>query len=282
MNRDMHHISNLQASRNTDSRDGWECFAPHREQVTRLLVDAVTTANPTLCVLGAGNCNDLDLSQLVTAYTQVNLVDIDGDAITAGLTRQAIGPVQIVVRGGTDVTGIADALSTWDSARAPTNDEIDALVELARHATTSMGGEQFNTVASVCLLSQLLEAVTLHLDQTHPRFLELLTCVRREHIRLMIDLIEPGGSFILVTDIVSSLTVPQLDTATHAELPRLVQAALTGRNFFTGMNPAVIAHLLSTDEGIAPRLQHLQVINPWVWDLGPRRYAVCAMTARRV
>ena len=275
-------IAHLQSRRNSDSRDGWDCFASHRAQVTRLLLEQANVADPSLCVLGAGNCNDVDFQQLVAAYSQIDLVDIDGEAIANGVARQGVSAGEAIHCHATDVTGVANLLSAWEPDAEASAADVDACMERARQATLPFEDRQFSTVASVCLLSQLLESIMLSVEQTHPQFLELLTCIRREHLRLALELVQPGGSFVLVTDIVSSVTLPQLDSAPMSELPQLVRDAIEQRNFFTGMNPAVITNILQTDPHISSQLSDLRITNPWMWDLGPRRYAVCAFTARRV
>ena len=58
--------------------------------------------------------------------------------------------------------------------------------------------------------------------------------------------------------------------------------AIAQRNFFTGVNPLVIERLLETDVDFAAQLTDVRLLAPWVWDLGPRLYAVCALTARRL
>ena len=63
-------------------------YAAHRAQVTRLLLEAGGDSPERLCLLGAGNLNDLDLTALLGRYREVVLVDLDGDAIRRGLNRQ--------------------------------------------------------------------------------------------------------------------------------------------------------------------------------------------------
>ncbi len=275
-------IAQLQSKRNSDSREGWDCFASHRSLVTGLLLERANAGNASLCVLGAGNCNDIDLKQLIAAYSRIDLVDIDGEAIANGVARQSDSDNESICCHAVDVTGVANLLSGWEPDVAVSDDDVNACIDTARQAALPFDDHQFSTVASVCLLSQLLESVMLGMQQSHPQFLEVLTCIRREHLRLMLDLVQPGGSFVLVTDIVSSVTLPQLESATTSELPRLVRAAIENRNFFTGMNPAVITNILQTDPDISSQLSDLRITNPWLWDLGARRYAVCAFTAQRV
>jgi hypothetical protein len=53
------------------------------------------------------------------------------------------------------------------------------------------------------------------------------------------------------------------------------------RNFFSGVNPALLYQILATDQAFAATIDHLQTLAPWIWDLGPRHYAVCPFRFRR-
>src|SRR5262249_19148251 len=77
-----------QAVNNASSRSGWERYAAHRRVVTSLLTSG--TAGGRLCVLGAGNGNDLDLPALLKAFREVHLVDLDAEALTFGTTFQKV------------------------------------------------------------------------------------------------------------------------------------------------------------------------------------------------
>ncbi|MDA1052812.1 MAG: hypothetical protein O3C40_20350 [Planctomycetota bacterium] len=278
----MERISQLQVTRNAETRDGWSCFAAHRERVTQLLLDAASATAAKLCVLGAGNCNDLALDRLADAFAHIDLVDIDDEAITAGITRQPTVMGRVMARGGVDVTGVASLLSEWVPEVPAADEQIDVCLACAQQAVLPLTAGGYSVAASSCLLSQLIESISLTLGAEHPRFLDLLTCLRREHLRQLVDLTMPGGTVVLITDVVSSLTVPELATASTSELPMLVGRAIAERNFFTGVNPFVIKRMLETDVPFATQLTDVRLSNPWVWDLGPRLYAVCALTAKRV
>ncbi|HRX79633.1 MAG TPA: hypothetical protein P5307_11265 [Pirellulaceae bacterium] len=278
----MPRIDELQSSRNAETQSGWACFASHRERVTQLLLDMAPVENGRLCVLGAGNCNDLALARLTQAYGHIDLVDIDEEAIQAGITRQEVASDAIAIQGGIDVTGVTHLMSAWTPEQPATDEQVDACISLASHRAPLLGEATFSVAASVCLLSQLIESVALTLGENHPRFLELLTCVRHEHLRQLVSLATPGGTVVLITDVVSSSTLPELATCSPTEVVALVGRAIADRNFFSGVNPFVIKQLLETDESLAPHLTDVRLSNPWVWDLGPRLYAVCAMTAKRV
>jgi hypothetical protein len=261
----MNPLVQRQQEHNQQTREGWERFAEHRRRVTELLLP-VTPTGKSLCVLGAGNSNDLDLARLTAAYAEVHLVDLDAEALAAGIQHQR--PSQsdrIRSHGGADLSGILQRLAE--------NGEIQDSIEAALAAPRPLD-ESFDTVASVCLLSQLIHSVVLTLGAEHPRFLDVLTAVRLRHLRMMQELLKPGGTAVLVTDVVSSDTCPALVTVSEAQLPALVRQLIESRNFFHGLNPAVIAQLLRSDPQLAPRIEDLQFVPPWRWDLGPRQYAV--------
>ena len=62
---------------------------------------------------------------------------------------------------------------------------------------------------------------------------------RRVHL---LRLTAAGGRTLLITDLVSSDTVPQLAKALPAELPKLMLQCLQSGNFFSGLYPAVVQH----------------------------------------
>jgi hypothetical protein len=286
----MDQIRQRQASRNAETRDGWNRFTPHRDCVMQFVVpdESISETPRRLCVLGAGNCNDLALDRIANCFTHIDLVDIDGVALAEGVRQQnavtdrlkVTG--QLKLHGDIDVTGIADILALWSPDSLPTDEQVDACIASARSFKLPFEVGSYSVVASVCLLSQLIEAITLAVSETHARALDLITTVRREHLLKLMELAKPGGRLILITDIVSSVTCPQLTTASENALPAIVGDAISQRNFFTGVNPFVIQRLLETDSAFALGLSDVRLSNPWVWDLGPRLYAVCALTARRV
>lgn len=74
---------------NRQNRDAWGRYAPHRARVTGLVVEALAPGD-RLCVLGAGNVNDLDLAEVLAVAAAVDLFDIDGAAMAAGVRRQQL------------------------------------------------------------------------------------------------------------------------------------------------------------------------------------------------
>jgi hypothetical protein len=278
----MPRIPDEQRRRNELCRNCWQLYAPHRERVTDLLVQGTSASRRTLCVLGAGNCNDLDLPRLLAEFHRVHLVDIDGESLAAGVAAQPVAePDRLVLHGGVDLSGISGLLSAWSPEQPPPAEEIRQLVELAGAAQPLSLDEPADVVASVCLLSQLLDAVILSFGEGPPGWLELIFAVRLRHLRLLLELTRPGGRAILITDFVSSTTYPELATTDESHLPALATRLIRERNFFTGLNPFVLQALFQQDPWLAARAGLVRLSAPWRWLFPTRTYAVCAIEVAR-
>ena len=109
----MDRLGGRQVAFNAASRGQWEEFADHRRCLTRELARGAA-AGSRLCVLGAGNANDLDLPALLRAHQEVHLVDIDAAALAPGAERQRVaGHPRLRLHGGLDVTAALGLLSGW-------------------------------------------------------------------------------------------------------------------------------------------------------------------------
>ena len=216
----MNRISTEHRKRNADSRGRWECFASHRGKVTEMLLDTHADGQGRLCLLGAGNCNDLDLIALTNAFAEVHLVDLDKEAISSGVASQGLADAnRVCVHGDIDIAGCNEIVSDWTPERLTTDVDVQRCLDTANsHPAPQIPGP-FDAVASVCLLTQLFDSVAMSLGGEHPRFLEVLTCIRLRHIRLLFELLQPGGTALFITDFVSSSTAPQLAITSEDDLP---------------------------------------------------------------
>src|SRR3954462_10585267 len=142
---------------NQSTRGQWDWYASHRRAVERLIVPE--TRGGRICVLGAGNCNDLDLKWLAGAYAEVHLVDIDPAALERAVARQGVADVLAIrSHAPVDLTGITALSATWQG-RAVRDDEGAAAIEAVGRAVEPIAGGGFDAVLSPCVLSQLLVAV---------------------------------------------------------------------------------------------------------------------------
>ncbi len=275
-------ILHEQIRRNALSAGCWQSYAGHRRQVTGLLCDLpLDRPTPSLCVLGAGNCNDLDLQQLADRFATMCLVDVDGDAMHQAIHRQKMHDVsRIRILGRVDLTGLIDVLDDRTIDDPVGQQRLRRFVQRSEPwvpgSLEGLAGS-FDVVVSVCTISQLIDSIVLSLGQAHPNFLELVFAVRRQHLQLMRALLRSGGRGVLVTDFVSSETCPELVDASPERLPSLCAQLIRQHNFFTGLNPMAIAHLLSQDDLFKNQTDEVRLTAPWSWQYVHRTYAVAAV-----
>ncbi len=270
-------LAKRQLLKNVQVRDAWDRFAPHRRQVTQLLMPGSTAPGQRCCLFGAGNCNDLDLDKLSLAFEQLHLVDIDGAAMREGVSRQEhANDPNIVLHAGVDLSGLSPII---DGDRLDA--DLDAAVRQAAEVQNPGLTDTFEVAASICLLTQLLEVAAEYLGSSHDRYLEFVQAIRLGHLRLLIQRVTPGGMGVLITDLVSSDSDPELQHVSAEQLADRVRSLIEQRNFFTGVNPAVLHALLTTDPELSAAISEVEMISPWCWDLGPRVYAVYAIRFRK-
>lgn len=271
-----------QARRNAEADATWELYAPHRERVTQLLRDARRSLSDRLCLLGAGNLNDLDLAALSRAFREIVLVDVDVAALRRGLARQGFSDdVRFRVVAPIDVSGVFAELTQIGSDQKVREDAIDSCLRTLaqpRHLAEQVGGD---VVASVGLLTQLIDGVMRSVGESHPRAWEVVSALRTQHLRLMLELAAPGGAAVLVTEVVSSDSCPALLSVGERDLLELLRKEIAARNFFTGTNPAALQQLLRTESSLAGQIANVRFTEPWLWSFLTRTYAVYAVTMRK-
>lgn len=272
-------LAKAQLEHNRITRDDWQTFAPHRMRMTELLLSVACSDHPSLCILGAGNGNDIDLSLLTDHFERITLVDLDGEALDHCLARQPPGiAARIELIAGADLSGILALLDT-ETARPLSSQQVQEAAARARHPRPGARMTQYDVVASCCLLTQMIDAVVQRLGPDHPQFAALALAVRDGHLKLLGELTAAGGTGLLITDFVSSDTLPELLTVPETQLEHLLVEAINGGNFFTGANPAVLAQRLAEEfsGSSRPHNQHVQLHPPWKWQMGNRCYGVCAV-----
>jgi len=233
---------------NERTQERWEEYAHHRARVCRLLADANESgrASQTLCVLGAGNCNDLDLRLLAERFDSIALVDIDTDAVRAALERQGVHSTAKIAVIGADLLGPRPPLPKYD------------------------------VVLSSCVLSQLIAE-----SERQGASPEEQLALRRKHCVDATELTSPGGTFLLVTDFVADATVPELMQLPDYRLAELVQRLAGERNFFNCLNPIAVEAFLASDPALRAAGQLLGRRRLWRWDMGEVAYLVAGWRWQR-
>lgn len=268
-----------QIALNLSSRDAWDAFANHRNQVTSLLKHGSNQSR--LCILGAGNCNDLHLSTLLKSHQDVHLVDIDRHALVEGTTRQNLANhPRIYLHGDIDLTGMTDLMTHWSPDSTLSEADIATCMNAPTHCLKKVPGP-FEVVASTCLLSQLIKIIVDVVGENHPQFVKLIQAIRMGHLRLLMRLVADGGFGVLITDVVSSDSFPNLASVPVHHLNQVLVQLIRKGNFFHGVNPAMIMNLFRQDPVLSKEIATLEPIGPWQWNLGPRHYAVVAMKVQK-
>ena len=204
------------------------------------------TGKEHLCVLGAGNGADLDLTHLLAAFSGLTLVDLDEDALNraremltsrpnGGPRAVRAGGARLAFKGGVDVTGWHGPLSedAGDGPLPPPSVErLAALTEqaparVAREVTGSETGRAFDVVLSTGLLSQLSTPFYRRFLMSASEWQVVHGLLALGHLSVMENLLKPGGTGLLVVDVASSRQHPflsaYLEPGTWDDLAQEVQ-----------------------------------------------------------
>ncbi len=233
----------------------------------------------TISIVGAGNCQDIELNVLAEMFTEIRLIDIDAAAVNLVVSKCPPGVTsRIRVFAPID---IAAPLLSDVAALTISPESRDAFLSALRTPATIGKIPVSDVVVSACILSQLIDTASQIVSPEATEFLSLIQAIRRGHLARMLDLTDAGGRTLLITDLVSSDTVPALNQTPPAELPKLMFQCLQTGNFFSGLSPAVIQHDLQTIPAFVQRCAEFQILPPWTWQLGPRSFAVYAVDMLR-
>lgn len=262
-----------QVTSNLNALAHFEAFSELRNRLTALLAArAAPDGGSRLCVLGAGNCYDVDLERLTSLYREVHLVDIDAEALERAWQRQA-APVRarLVRHRPLDLSGVLARLERWRELDV-TSDELlghpgPAAVELA----SALPGN-FETVVSTCLLSQLQFSVVNVLSPAHPLFDAVRQVVNVTHLRTLTALAAPGkGRALLVSDVSSNAITPLGPFEPGADLRGLLDELMRRGSVIHIVRPDVIAQVVAEDPALSVLVSVSPVLDAWLWQNGPER-----------
>jgi hypothetical protein len=274
-------LCQLQRRNNRQSASSWEPFADHRARVTAL---ALGSGEPQqrIAVLGAGNCNDLDLPALAARFRTIHLVDIDPEALRRARDRQLPGTAaSLVLRAPLDLSGAWVVLPQYRSRRATASELSDIPVASAERVASALP-ETFDVVLSACVLSQILHACGVALGVDHPDLAGVREALSLAHLHALVRLVRPGGTGVLVTDTCSSLLYPALEDRFRAPSPRALIDDLeeTGA-VLTGTRPSAVLGALAGDPSLAPQVERVRRVEPWLWRMGAIVLLVYAVAFER-
>jgi hypothetical protein len=280
-------VARMHAHGNQRSRDEWELYRGHRERLTATIdgvagrVGATAGAGARLVLLGAGNCNDVELPVLAGRFGEIHLVDIDAAAIERARQRQpAEVAARIVVHGGVDLTGLLHRLDRWRT-RPPDAGALDqAVTEGVGALLGRLPAGQADVVVSCCLMSQLGWSLEAALsagpsprergapagEADHETSVELRMATIAVHLRTLAGLARPGGAALIASDIVSSDLYPLDELPEGADLKALAAELIAQQQVvYAGANPLLVSRILRRDAVAREAFAPLEVLDPWLW-----------------
>ena len=162
-------LATLHRRNNRESAELWQRFEGHRARVTALALSEVPADGAgTLAVLGAGNCNDLDLAAIAQRFAEVHLVDLDEEALARARARQPPEvAAKLVLHAPVDLSGHFDRLGRFKATPA-TPVELANLPRLSLERARAALPGQFDVVMSTCFLSQLMQSAYIALGPAAP------------------------------------------------------------------------------------------------------------------
>jgi hypothetical protein len=257
----------------------WELYREHREHFTDAVLALAPPAGGTLCVLGAGKCNDLDLERLCLTYREVHLVDLDPGSVASAISRENEATrARLFPLTPVDLSVLTPKRAAKWQRKPPSSSELSTSSDLTLQGILTRLRGPFDTVVSACVLTQLGFALTRALGETHPALGALRAAIVETHLRTLLDLTRPNGRALFVCDLASSTHYPLAELPPDAELADVMRDVIEKRAFYHVAQPSLIRRLLAelTPEGAVVDLP------PWLWN-GPqsRTYLVYGMVATR-
>jgi hypothetical protein len=243
----------------------WDRYGPHRARLGALIDEAAPSPGGRLCVLGAGNANDLDLGALAGRFAEIHLVDLDADALARAVARQAHATRRrLWAHTPVDVSGLLAELPRWRRAGIAPPALARAAHEAAAAAMHALPGP-FDLVVSDCLLSQLYWTCFSALG-VGPRLAAVTSAALDAHAAALAASIAPGGRGLLVTDTISSETFPLEEIFPERDPGALLAELVRREVLFSGTSPALVLSALRRCGSVeAPRLS-----SPWLWPMNAR------------
>jgi hypothetical protein len=256
-------------------------YAAHRARLMRLLSAAQRTTG--VCVLGAGNGNDLDLPVLIRLFGEVHLVDIDGAAL-----ERAVADLpghlraRVVLHAGVDLSGCLENLDAWGD-RLPDEATLQHFASATAADLARAIGRSFDVVLSACVLSQLGHPLRNTLALEGRDWQRLLGAITRLHLATVTLLTRIGGTGVIACDVLCQAGAAVDKLRRHAKAERLgeelIRAIETGR-IVPDPDPRALARDL--EGGVfAELIDRVFITEPWLWELGPTSQVVYGVLFRR-
>lgn len=246
-------------------------FESHRQNQTDFILSSRDEPGGRLCVLGAGNCFDLDLHRAARFFDEVHLVDIDPHAVKKARERlESEEATRVHLHAPVDVSGANDKLEAWRDMKV-SPESLIAFPEAGAKAVAKRLPGPFDCVVSTCLVSQLLLTYRRILGERHQLFEAGLITLLVTHLRVLAALTKEGGHALLVTDVATDEIAPLHELDWNANAATVLQELAANNQIFNYLDPDLLASLAEQD----PILRESVKLGPpekiWKWQNTPHR-----------
>lgn len=276
--------ANQQARANLSALDHFSSFDGHRRHLTKCVLAAAPPAGyGSLCVLGAGNCFDLDLDLVGERYQSVHLVDLDASAVERAYARQKPSvSSRITLHAPVDLSGLLDRIERWAEFQVSAEELVGHAEATARRVRQQIDGP-FDVVLSACMLSQMQLSVLNVLSDSHRLFDAVRWTLSLTHLRTLAELTRQSGRALFATDVTSGQLHPLDALASDADCLALVRELSEAKRVFDFADPKAIATLLSDDPVLRRAFAAFELEDAWVWTNGPEtKFLVYASQLQRL
>jgi len=257
---------------NQSSRAHAASYENHRRHLTReLLRGAATDGGESICILGAGNCNDVELGTLLQSYRELHLVDLDSAALQQAHARLSESEqARVHCHAPVDLSGMLPELERWGRFQL-TPEELMGHPDTAAQALAERLGGPFDSVASTCVLTQMQLAVLNALGESHRLFQAIRHTLSVTHLRTLASLTRPGGRTVFASDLVASDHLALASDITDVDLRRVFEEVVRQGNAIYVAHPRVLGSIVRDDPVLKRDLAPDPIHDVWLWQQGPAR-----------
>ncbi len=259
-------VLRTQAAVNARTVGNRQRYSEHRERLMTAILDVARAGNAgRLCLLGAGNCNDVDLPALAKRFSEIHMVDLDREALARATNAQE-QPVQerLKSHAPVDLCGLLNQAEAW-RRKAPTLAQVEAAVGPAVERIRAAVPGTFDVVASCCVMTQIGHGLTSVVGPEHGSLGDIHQAAAVAHLRAVAALLAPGGQAVFITDVVSSETYPLEELAPGRDLKELLTELAYAGNHFRGVNPVALSRILRRDAVLSKQAGSGRPLEPWLW-----------------
>lgn len=258
---------------NQSTASEWERFRTHRDALTDQLLSGLPprdAAGPSLCVLGAGNCNDLDLARLTRHFGSIHLVDLDRSAIERARERCAPEERRVIeCHAPVDLSGLLDVLPRWKRMQL-TPEELMRQPSSAVERLVQSVGRRFDRVLSACVWTQMHLAVLQELGAEHRLFTAVSRTLSLVHLRTVCALTEPGGKALFATEITANRWVNLASEPADGDwLSRMYAIEREGHTIAVARPSDLLA--IAADDPVLRTQSFHDPHRAWLWRQGPEQ-----------